>query len=163
MGILFVIMGLAGGVLIADFAAENHLTTAADQTFKLFGNDWHRSAPVLVVSAAAVGALAVILVAAGLLFLGRRLGHLRAARGAHQDLESRVEWLQVQTAELQAQNVELSGENANLKARLDTLDLDPLRDRLDATDFEAAQERERPETVDEALAPDEAHSATRIS
>jgi hypothetical protein len=66
----------------------------------------------------------------------------------------------LQTAELQAQSLDLANENASLKARIDTLELDPLRARLDSTGFESVDEQpEEPVTSEQETTPEEAPMA----
>ncbi len=138
MGILVILLGLGAGAAVADFMIENHLATAPDQAFKLFGNHWHLSEPVLVLGGAVLGALAVALLAVGFGLLGHGLGRRRVARAERKDLEGQED----------------------LRSRLDALEFGGLRRRLDA---QAAQEQEAPELgtqVEGSRAPREAHATS---
>src|SRR6266542_4773008 len=156
MGILVILLGLAAGATLADFMMENHLATAPDQAFKLFGNHWHLSEPELVLAVAVLGTL----LAVGFGLLGHGLGRRRVARAERKDLEGQVATLQGRTVDLQDQNASLTGENEDLRSRLDVLEFDGLRRRLDA---QAAQEQEAPELgtqVEGSRAPREANATS---
>jgi hypothetical protein len=160
MGILLILLGLGAGAAVADFIIENHLATAPDQAFKLFGNHWHLSEPELVLGGAVLGALAVALLAVGFGLLGHGLGRRRVARAERKDLEGQLATLRIRTIDLQDQNASLTGENEDLRSRLDALEFDGLRRRLDA---QAAQEQEAPELgtqVEGSSAPREAHATS---
>jgi hypothetical protein len=132
MGILLILLGLVAGATVADFMIENHLATAPDQAFKLFGNHWHLSQPELVLGGAVVGALVLALLAVGFGLLGHGLGRRRVARAERKDLEGQVATFQGRTVDLQNENASLTKENEDLRSRLDALEFDGLRKRLDA-------------------------------
>src|SRR5438876_8325991 len=125
MGILLILLGMAAGAVVADFAIENHIATASGQAFKLFGSHWHHvSFPEMVVSGAVLGALAVVLLAMGFRLLGHRMGKRRMARAERKDLQARLATVQGQAVDLQSRNTALAGENEQLRSRLDALELD---------------------------------------
>jgi hypothetical protein len=113
-----------------------------------------------VLGGAVLGALAVALLAVGFGLLGHGLGRRRVARAERKDLEGQLVTLQGQTVDLQNQNASLTGENEDLRSRLDTMEFDGLRRRLDAR---ATQEQEAPDLgtqVDGSRAPREAHATS---
>jgi hypothetical protein len=89
MWVLLILLGMVAAGVVADFVVENHLTTAPDQAFKLFGNSFNLSRPKLVLAAAALGILAIVFLALGFDLLrgswGRRRGLRRGLKALEQE------------------------------------------------------------------------------
>jgi hypothetical protein len=85
MGVLLILLGLVVAGLVVDVAVENQIATAATQQLTFLGMTVDVSAPMLAVLSFALGALAVLLIAAG---IGR---FRRARRMTMQDRLSRLE------------------------------------------------------------------------
>lgn len=91
MWILLILLGLVTAGIVGDFVVENHLTTAPDQAFLLFGRSFELSRPKLALATAILGALAI-------LFLGLGVGRLRGRRGRRRGLKA----LEQENTELRA-------------------------------------------------------------
>jgi len=85
MGVLLILLGLLVAGLVVDVAVENQIATAATQQLTFLGMTVDVSAPMLAVLSFALGALAVLLIAAG---IGR---FRRARRMTMQDRLARLE------------------------------------------------------------------------
>lgn len=86
MGVLLIVLGLAGAAVVVDFVVENDLTTAPDQTVALFGGSFRFSMPEAVLGAAVLAALGVLLVILGVGLLGGTWGRRRALKREIADL-----------------------------------------------------------------------------
>ncbi len=91
MGVLLILLGIALAGVLADFAIENDVATAATQPFALFGTTIELSTPALVAIAFGLGVLAMLLVFAGV---------RRARRGSRRLLQQRIEDLKDQNERL---------------------------------------------------------------
>jgi hypothetical protein len=87
MGILLVLLGIGAAGVIADFAIENDLTTAPDQSFEFAGRTFNMSTPELVVTAAVLAAVAVVFVVLGMGLIRGSWGRRRALKGRIAQLE----------------------------------------------------------------------------
>jgi hypothetical protein len=87
MGILLIVLGLAGAGVVADYLVENHLATAPNEPLTLFGATFNFSTPEIVLAGAVLGAAAVILVILGLGLLRGSWGRRRALKRKISDLE----------------------------------------------------------------------------
>jgi hypothetical protein len=85
MGVLLILLGLLVAGAVVDVAVENQIATAATQQLTFLGTTVEVSAPMLAVLSFALGALAVLLIAAG---IGR---FRRARRRTMQDRIARLE------------------------------------------------------------------------
>jgi uncharacterized integral membrane protein len=113
MGIAFILVGLLAAGLVADFAAENWSSSAADQTFSLFGGSFTLSQTGLVLGAAVLGVLATMFVV-----LGANL--LRGSRGRRRVLRGRIAELERENADLRAKEpVVVRAGDARHEGRLD--------------------------------------------
>jgi hypothetical protein len=93
MGVLLIVLGLAGAGVVADYVVENNLTTAPGEPFALFGATFTFSRPEVVLAAFVIGALAVLFVILG-------VGLLRGSWGRRRALKRRI-------ADLQRENTSL--------------------------------------------------------
>ncbi|MEP6757890.1 MAG: hypothetical protein ABJB55_01695 [Actinomycetota bacterium] len=84
-------LGLALGGVLADALIENDVATAATQPFTMFGTVFELSTPALIAIAFGLGALAILLVLAGV---------RRFRRGRRRLLHQRIETLQDENARL---------------------------------------------------------------
>ena len=91
MGVLLILLGVALAGVLADFAIENDIATAATQPFVLFGTTMDLSTPALVAIAFGMGVLATLLVFAGVRRLRRR---------RRRSLQQQIEDLKDQNARL---------------------------------------------------------------
>ena len=91
VGVLLILLGLALAGVLADFLVENDAATAAAQQFSLFGTTFELSTPVLLAIAFGMGALAVLLVLAGV---------RRFRRSRRRQLKQRIEDLRDENARL---------------------------------------------------------------
>jgi hypothetical protein len=71
MGVLLILLGLLVAGVVVDIAVENQIATAATQQLTFLGMTVEISAPMLAVFSFALGALAVLLIAAGIGRFGR--------------------------------------------------------------------------------------------
>jgi hypothetical protein len=88
MGVLLIVLGLASAGLVADFAIENHLTSAQSEPFAFLGGTVHLSVPAIALIAFGLGLVTVLLVGAGAQLGRRRRAHRRDLRRRVVDLES---------------------------------------------------------------------------
>jgi hypothetical protein len=93
MGVLLIVLGLAGAGVVADYVVENNLTTAPGEPFVLFGRTFTFSTPEVVLAAFVIGVLAVLFVVLG-------VGLLRGSWGRRRALKRRI-------ADLQRENTSL--------------------------------------------------------
>jgi len=96
MGVLLIVLAFACAGAMADFVIENHLASATGESFALAGGRVQLSAPSVALIAFGLGALAVLLAAAG-------VRHARRRRVVRHDLKQRV-------ADLESENALLRGE-----------------------------------------------------
>jgi hypothetical protein len=101
MGVVLILLGLVAAGVVADFVVENELTTAARESFELFGGSFDLSRPQLVLVAAVLGAVAVLFVILG-------LGVVRGSWGRRRSLKQRM--------------AELESENTSLRSKLRLVD-----------------------------------------
>lgn len=94
MGIAFVLLGLLGSVLVADFVIENW-TDASERSFSVFGGSFVLSDTQVVLAAAAIGAVSLLLVLMG-------FSLLRGSRGRRRATRDRISELERENAELRA-------------------------------------------------------------
>ena len=94
MGVLLILLGLLLAGLVADFLIENDVASAAAQPVTMFGASGSLSTPVAVALAFVLGALAVLVIVAG-------VRHLR--RDRRKTLEQRVQRLEAENDRLMAQ------------------------------------------------------------
>jgi hypothetical protein len=87
MGVLLVVLGLAGAGVVVDYLVENDLTSAPSEPFTVFGTTLHFSQPQLVLAALVIGALAVLLVILGIGLMRGSWGRRRALKRRIADLE----------------------------------------------------------------------------
>jgi hypothetical protein len=87
MGVLLIVLGLAGAGVVADYVVENNLTTAPGEPFALFGGTFTFSRPEVVLAAFVIGALAVLFVILGVGLLRGSWGRRRALKRRIADLE----------------------------------------------------------------------------
>ncbi|MGH2595825.1 MAG: lipopolysaccharide assembly protein LapA domain-containing protein [Actinomycetota bacterium] len=87
MGILLMILGLASAGFVADFAFENHLTSAPVESFTILGSSFNVSVPALVLGAFVAGALTLILLKSGMTLMRQRRTRRRALKRRLVDLE----------------------------------------------------------------------------
>jgi hypothetical protein len=100
MGILLILFGLAAMGVLVDFAIENHLTTAPDQSFVVMSRTFQLSTPEVVLAGALLSVLAVAFVILG-------IGLIRGSWGRRRALKARIGELQRENTEL-ASKVHLS-------------------------------------------------------
>jgi hypothetical protein len=93
MGLLLIFLGLLTAGVVADFIAENHLLSASNETFVIFGTHVTVSGAAEVVAGFLAGMIAVLLIVLG-------VGLLRGSWGRRRALKQRI-------AELEWQNTEL--------------------------------------------------------
>jgi hypothetical protein len=98
MGILLIVLGLAGAAVVVDFVVENDLTTAPDQTVAWFGGSFRFSIPEAVLGASVLAAVSVLLVILGVGLLGGSLGRRRALKRQIADLRRENAALQAKSA-----------------------------------------------------------------
>jgi hypothetical protein len=110
MGIVLILLGLAAVGVVVDFVLENDLAAATAQPVSLFGGTFDLSTPELVLTAAVMGALAVVCV-----FLG--MGLLRGSWGRRRALKRQISDLREENMELRTKanlsNVMESGSEAD--------------------------------------------------
>ena len=94
MGVLLILLGLLVTGLVADFLIENNVATAATEPVTMFGSPGSLSMPVAVAIAFTLGAVAVLVIVAG-------VRHLRRDRRV--TLEQRVRRLETENDRLIAQ------------------------------------------------------------
>jgi hypothetical protein len=94
MGVLLILLGLLVAGLVVDVAVENQIATAATQQLTFLGMTVDVSAPMLAVLSFALGALAVLLIAAG-------IGRFRRAR--RMTMRDRLNRLEEENARLATQ------------------------------------------------------------
>jgi hypothetical protein len=93
MGLLLIFLGLLTAGVVADFIAENHLLSASNETFVIFGTHVTVSGAAEVVAGFLAGMVALLLIVLG-------VGLLRGSWGRRRALKQRI-------AELEWQNTEL--------------------------------------------------------
>jgi hypothetical protein len=93
MGLLLIFLGLLTAGVVADFIAENHLLSASNETFVIFGTHVTVSGAAEVVAGFLAGMIALLLIVLG-------VGLLRGSWGRRRALKQRI-------AELEWQNTEL--------------------------------------------------------
>ena len=94
MGVLLILFGLLLAGVLADFLVENDVATAATQPLTMAGVTVDLSTPVVAAIAFAMGALAVLLIVAG----------IRRMRRTHRKhLEARIAHLEEENARLATQ------------------------------------------------------------
>jgi hypothetical protein len=93
MGLLLIFLGLLTAGVVADFIAENHLLSASNETFVIFGTHVTVSGAAEVVAGFLAGMIAFLLIVLG-------VGLLRGSWGRRRALKQRI-------AELEWQNTEL--------------------------------------------------------
>ena len=93
MGLLLIFLGLLTAGVVADFIAENHLLSASNETFVIFGTHVTVSGAAEVVAGFVAGMVALLLIVLG-------VGFLRGSWGRRRALKQRI-------AELEWQNTEL--------------------------------------------------------
>jgi hypothetical protein len=94
MGVLLILLGLLVAGVVVDVAVENQIATAATQQLTFLGVTVDVSAPMLAVLSFALGALAVLLIAAG-------IGRFRRAR--RMTMRDRLNRLEEENARLATQ------------------------------------------------------------
>jgi hypothetical protein len=87
MGVLLIVLGLAGAGVVADYLVENHVATAQSEPFTLFGATFNIPRPELVLAAFVIGALAVLFVILGVGLFRGSWGRRRALKRRVADLE----------------------------------------------------------------------------
>jgi hypothetical protein len=93
MGLLLIFLGLLTAGVVVDFIAENHLLSASNETFVIFGMHVTVSGAAEVVAGFLAGMIALLLIVLG-------VGLLRGSWGRRRALKQRI-------AELEWQNTEL--------------------------------------------------------
>ena len=88
MGVLLVVLGLAGAGVVADYLVENNLTSAPSEPFTLFGATFNFSRPEVVLASFILGVLAILFIVLGLGLLRGSWGRRRALKRRISDLES---------------------------------------------------------------------------
>lgn len=72
MGLLLILLGILLAGVLADFLIENDVATAATQPLTMAGTTVNLSTPVVAAIAFGLGALAVLLIVAGIRRFGRK-------------------------------------------------------------------------------------------
>jgi hypothetical protein len=93
MGLLLIFLGLLTAGIVADFIAENHLLSASNETFVIFGTHITVSGAAEVVIGFLAGMVTLLLIVLG-------VGLLRGSWGRRRALKQKI-------AELEWQNTEL--------------------------------------------------------
>ena len=88
MGVLLVVLGLAGAGVVADYLVENNLTSAPSEPFTLFGATFNFSRPEVVLASFVLGVLAILFIVLGLGLLRGSWGRRRALKRRISDLEA---------------------------------------------------------------------------
>jgi hypothetical protein len=91
MGVILILLGLLVAGVVVDIAVENQIATAATQQLTFAGMTVDVSQPMLAVLSFSLGALAVLLIAAG-------VGRFRRAR--RRTMQDRIDRLEEENARL---------------------------------------------------------------
>jgi hypothetical protein len=95
MGIVMILIGLALGAVIVDFAVENDVVGAPERSFALFGGTFSMNETQAMLAAAIVGGLAVLFFVLGLTLA-------RGSMGRRRTLKRRVRTLERENADLKS-------------------------------------------------------------